>query len=303
MYYEINEETARRAHEMVHMSDYAAGYCTASYRIAVDNAAALVAKQKQRVSPFYFEKLDSLLDSYARRLAQWQNDYNRNQASYPSQFICGAGGFDMRKHNKQMAREDSLWKEYDEIASILTKIKTIGTGAVDLTDPDARELLTQQLRHQEELLKTCKEANAYYRKHKTLSGCPGISESLTAHLQDSSYFPGGSPLQVNGKPFPDYELASVRNKIKRLQARLAELDRLEAAAQSPTDSLEFDGGEIVQNAELNRLQILFDNIPSPEIRQELKSYGFRWSPNNKAWQRQLTQNAMYDAKKILHIED
>ena len=118
MYYEINEETARRAHEMVHMSDYAAGCCTASYRIAVDNAAALVAKQKQRVSPFYFEKLDALLDSYARRLAQWQNDYNRNQASYPSQFICGAGGFDMRKHNKQMAREDALWKEYDELSLI-----------------------------------------------------------------------------------------------------------------------------------------------------------------------------------------
>lgn len=303
MYYEINEEIARRAHEMVHMSDYAAGYCTASYRIAVDNAAALVAKQKQRVSPFYFEKLDALLDSYARRLAAWQNDYNRNQASYPSQFICGAGGFDMRKHNKQMAREDSLWKEYDEIASILTKIITIGTGAVDLTDPDARQLLTQQLRQQEELLKTCKEANAYYRKHKTLSGCPGISESLTAHLQDSSYFPGGSPLQVNRKPFPDYELSSIRGKIKRIQSRLAELDRLEATAQNPVESIFFDGGEIIQNAELNRLQILFDDIPSPELRQKLKSCGFRWSPANKAWQRQLTENAMRDAKKILHIED
>ena len=301
MYYEINEETARRAHEMVHMSDYAAGYCTASYRIAVDNAAALVAKQKQRVSPFYFEKLDSLLDSYARRLAQWQNDYNRNQASYPSQFICGAGGFDMRKHNKQMAREDALWKEYDEIASILTKIQAIGTGAVDLTDPDARQLLTQQLRQQEELLKTCKEANAYYRKHKTLSGCPGISESLTAHLQDSSYFPGGSPLQVNGKPFPDYELASVRNKIKRLQARLEELEKLQSAAKNPADSISFDGGEIIQNAELNRLQIIFDDIPDPALRQSLKSHGFRWSPSNSAWQRQLTANALHDAKKLLGI--
>lgn len=303
MYYEINEETARRAHEMVHMSDYVAGYCTASYRIAVDNAAALVEKQKQRVSPFYFEKLDSLLDSYARRLAQWQNDYNRNQASYPSQFICGAGGFDMRKHNKQMAREDSLWKEYDEITSILTKIKTIGTGPVDLTDPNARELLTHQLQQQEELLKTCKAANAFYRKNKTIAGCPGISDSLAAHLSDSTYFPGGSPLQVNGKPFPDYELASVRSKIKRLQARLEELEKLQSAAKNPAASIPFDGGEIIQNAELNRLQILFDEIPSPELRQELKSYGFRWSPNNKAWQRQLTQNAMHDAKKILRIED
>lgn len=301
MYYDIDEETARRAHEAVHISDYVAGYCTASYRIAVDNAAALVAKQKQRVSPFYFEKLDALLDSYARRLAQWQNDYNRNQAICPSQFICGASGFNMAKHNKQMAREDSLWKEYDEIVSILTKIATIGTGAVDLTDPHARELLTHQLQQQEELLQTCKEANAYYRKHKTITGCPGISPSLSAHLEDTTYFPGGSPLQVNGKPFPDYELASVRSKIKRLQARLAELDKLEAAAQNPADSIFFDGGKIIQNAEQNRLQIMFDGIPSPQLRQSLKSYGFRWSPSNSAWQRQLTENALYDAKKILDI--
>ena len=301
MYYEINEETARRAHEMVHMSDYVPGSCTASYRIAVDNAAALVEKQKQRVSPFYFEKLDSLLDSYARRLGQWQNDYNRNQASYPSVFICGAGGFDMRKHNKQMAREDSLWKEYDEIASILTKIKTIGTGPVDLTDPDAREILTDQLRKEEQLLETCKAANAFYRKNKTIAGCPGISDSLAAHLSDSTYFPGGSPLQVNGKPFPDYELASVRSKIKRLQARLEELDKLQAAAQNPADSISFDGGEIVQNAELNRLQIIFDDIPDLALRQSLKSHGFRWSPSNSAWQRQLTANALHDAKKLLGI--
>lgn len=30
----------------------------------------------------------------------------------------------------------------------------------------------------------------------------------------------------------------------------------------------------------------------------LKSYGFRWSPNAGAWQRQLTDNAIYAAKRI-----
>lgn len=136
-----------------------------------------------------------------------------------------------------------------------------------------------------------------------MDGCPGITAKAAAHLTDSTFYPGGSPLDLNGKPIPDYELASIRGKIKRLQARLAELDKLEAAAKAPTDSLVFDGGEIVQNAELNRLQIIFDDIPSPELRQELKSCGFRWSPSNKAWQRQLTQNAMHDAKKILLLED
>ena len=101
--------------------------------------------KKARVSPFYHDKLDALLDRYARRLAQWMNDYNRNQASYPSQFISGAGGYNMRKHEKQMSREGTLWNEYDEIKAILNKIEAVGSGPVDLADPHAREMLADQL--------------------------------------------------------------------------------------------------------------------------------------------------------------
>lgn len=301
MYYEISESLAARAHAMVHMSDYLPGSCTAAYRRAVDAAVELVEAKKQRVSPFYHDALDGLLNSYARRLAVWQNDYNRNQAAYPSQFISGAGNFNTRKHNKQMAREKSLWAEYREIESILDKIKSVGTGPVDLQDPHAREILQDRLQKLTAALETDKAANAYYRKHKTLEGCPGISSSSAAELARPDKFPGGSFLDVCGKPFPDYELASLRDKIKRTAARLEELDKREAAKGAPAENLEFDGGEIIQNAALNRLQIIFDEIPSPDLRQRLKSGGFHWSPANKAWQRQLTSNALHDAKSILHI--
>lgn len=95
-YYKINEDTARNAHYCVHMSDYKPGSATNGYRAAVDEAAALVEARKSKVSPYYHDKLDALLDRYARRLAQWTNDYNRNQASYPSQFISGAGNYNMK---------------------------------------------------------------------------------------------------------------------------------------------------------------------------------------------------------------
>ena len=103
------------------------------------------------------------------------------------------------------------------------------------------------------------------------------------------------------KPDPDYELTSLRSKLKRLQARLDELNKLQDAAQQPADSIKFDGGEIVRNAELNRLQIIFDCIPDDEIRASLKSNGFHWSPRNQAWQRQLTQNAESAARRVLGL--
>lgn len=296
-YYEISEETARNAHYCVHMSDYKPGSATASYRNSVNSAAKMVEQQKARVSAFYHDKLDALLNSYARRLAQWTNDYNRNQASYPSQFIAGAGNYNMKKHNRQMAREDSLWEEYRQIEAILDKIRSVGTGPVDLADPHAREMLTERLNSQRQMLKDAKAANAYYRKHKTLAGCPGFTSEQAANLTDPNSF----DIRVHGSPFPAYELASIRGKIERTEQRLAELDRREQQGAEPQTGTAFDGGQIVRNIDLNRLQILFDAIPDADTRAALKQNGFRWSPKNQAWQRQLTDNAERAARQVLRL--
>ncbi len=300
-YGSIDEETARNAHYCVHMSDYKPGSATASYRNSVNSAAQLVEQQKDRVSTFYYDKLDALLNSYARRLAQWTNDYNRNQSSYPSQFIAGAGNFNMRKHNRQMSREDSLWEEYRQIEAILDKIRSVGTGPVDLADPHAREMLTERLNSQRQMLEDAKTANAYYRKHKTLEGCPGLSEKNRAWLTRPGVFASGdgSPISQYGSPFPAYELASIRGKIERTEQRLAELERREQQAEEPQTGTAFDGGQIVRNIDLNRLQILFDAIPDADTRAALKQNGFRWSPKNQAWQRQLTDNAERAARQVL----
>lgn len=296
-YGSIDEETARNAHYCVHMGDYKPGSATASYRNSVNKAAQLVEQQKARVSAFYHDKLDALLNSYARRLAQWTNDYNRNQASYPSQFIAGAGNFNIRKHNRQMSREDSLWEEYRQIEAILDKIRSIGTGPVDLADPHAREMLTERLNSQRQMLEDAKTANAYYRKHKTLEGCPGFTPEQAANLTGPDSF----DIRVHGSPFPAYELASIRGKIERTEQRLAEIERREQQAAEPQTGTTFDGGQIVRNIDLNRLQILFDAIPDADTRAALKQNGFRWSPKNQAWQRQLTDNAERAARQVLRL--
>lgn len=301
-YYEINEETARNAHYCVHMSDYKPGSATAEYRRAVDKAAALAEAKKARVSPFYHDKLDALLDRYALRLAQWMNDYNRNQASYPSQFISGAGGYNMRKHEKQMSREGTLWNEYDEIKAILDKIKAVGTGPVDLSDPHAWELLTDQLQKLQKQLDNDKSLNAYYRKHKTFDGFPGLTAEAAAKANaDFADTKARCPWVTS--PVPDYELTSLRGKIKRVHARLDELDKRAQQAQQPADNTKFPGGEIVRNTEADRLQIIFDEKPDDEQREALKQNGFRWSPRYGAWQRQLTQNAEIAARRALGLTE
>ena len=291
-YYNIDENTARLAHEMMSMRDYKEGSVTAEYRAAVDQAAALVEQKKQKVSPFYHDKLDGLLDTYARRLAQWKNDYTRNGASCPSILVSGGSNFPVKKKNRQNAREDSLWKEYEEIQGILRKIKSIGTGPVDLADPHAQELLEDQLQQLKDRLETGKAMNAHYRKHKTMKGFPGMSDETAEH-NDAAIASAPAFAQ---RPMPDFEIASLRGKIKRVQARLDELEKLKAG--DAPEGWKFDGGEVVINTELNRLQIFLDDRPDDEMKQQLKSRGFRWAPSQGAWQRQLTDNAIYAAKAV-----
>ena len=104
-------------------------------------------------------------------------------------------------------------------------------------------------------------------------------------------------------PIPDYELTSLRGKIKRVQARLDELDKRTEQAEQPAESAKFSGGEIVRNLEADRLQILFDEKPDEETRAALKQNGFRWSPRYSAWQRQLTQNAEIAARRALGLTE
>lgn len=105
------------------------------------------------------------------------------------------------------------------------------------------------------------------------------------------------------KPCPDYELTSLRGKIKRTQARLDELDKRTEQAQQPADNTKFPGGEIVRNTEADRLQIIFDEKPDDEQRDALKQNGFRWSPRYGAWQRQLTRNAEIAARRALGLTE
>lgn len=56
--------------------------------------------------------------------------------------------------------------------------------------------------------------------------------------------------------------------------------------------------KIINNKELERVQLFFDNIPPEEQRAELKAHGWHWSPKNKAWQRKNTESALTNANKF-----
>jgi len=136
---------------------------------------------------------------------------------------------------------------------------------------------------------TMEAINTYYRKHGTLDGCPDLSEDFINKLKVSME----QDWRKNPKPYERYMLSNNTAEIRRLKKRVEDLER-----RQEHSGWEFDGGKVVINKAVNRLQIIFDAKPDVDVRTELKRNGFKWSPLQNAWQRQYTDNAMYAIKRI-----
>ena len=293
-YYTINEAAAKRAKDANSFSDYKQGSATAEYRHYVDEAIQLAERQKKRVDPMYHEKIDSLLDTYARKLAANMNKGYEIDARVPSILIAGGSNFPTRKKEKQNAARDSNYREWQDIQGLLDKIRSTGMGGISADDPQAVQKLEKKLESLEKSQETMKAVNAYYRKHKTLDGCPYLSseqlEKLKADMTSSWH--------LGDKPFATWALSNNSAEIRRVK------DRIKSLSQQKEIGFvgwEFDGGKVEANTEANRLQIFFEDKPDEATREALKNNGFRWSPKAGAWQRQLTSNAYYAADYVKAI--
>ena len=293
-YYPINEAAARRAKEMNSYSDYKPGSATAEYRSYVEEAVQLAERQKARVDPMYHEKIDSLLDTYARKLAANMNKGFEIDARVPSILIAGGSNFPVRKKEKQNAARDTNYREWQDIQGLLDKIRSTGMGGISADDPQAVQKLEKKLAGLEKAQETMKAVNAYYRKHKTLDGCPHLSaESIEKMKADMA-----SQWHIEDKPYPTWALSNNSAEIRRVKDRIKSLSQQREIGYV---GWEFEGGKVEANAEASRLQILFEEKPDAATREELKSNGFRWSPKAEAWQRQLTDNAYRSADYIKAI--
>lgn len=261
------------------------------YRAMVDKAAAVAEHQKARVDPMYHEKIDHLLDTYARKLAENMNQGFAIDARVPSVMIAGPANFPVRQKEKQNRARDGNMEEWRHIQGLLDKIRSTGMGGISADDPAAVEKLQKKLDSLERSQLIMKEVNAYYRKHGTLDGCALLSPDQIERLKSDM----AASWRSSPKPFESYQLTNNNAEIRRVKARIEELSK---RAEQTFSGWEFDGGHVEMNREDNRLQVFFDGKPDADTRAELKSSGFRWAPSVGAWQRQLTDNAIRAADRL-----
>lgn len=266
-------------------------------------------------------------DEYTELVADVYNDQLRRSADNPSWAVTGRSGRDMNRMQRDTERQmrayeegkgkmerfkENTQKELDRMTPDDVQISRWRQGrwrngeTISSDDPLASKKLQAKLEYQQESQQRMKDANAYYRKNGTMQGFTGFNERTNAAIDANM-----ADMKARGyasaarKPFASYELTNNNAQIKATQQRIAQQQKLDAARSSSSNSggsaggFSFKGGSVVQNTGINRLQIKFDSIPDANTRAKLKSEGWRWSPREQAWQRQLTDNAERSAKRIL----
>lgn len=295
--YVIDEELARRAQESWSWSDYKKGSTTEYYNSKVAEIEKLAEDQKKKTDPMYHDHIDGLVEKYKRKLAENINARNANTARVPSVMIAGPANFPVRKKEKQNARENALWEEFNKIENIANQIKSAGTAGISADSDNAINKIAKKISEIEQSTAQMKAINAYYKKNKTLDGIEKDSNINSDLLEAAKWSVGKYPGEA---PFSSYNFSGNSAEIRRLRDRLVSLNK--SATEGTSGDYTFNGGTVKNNTELNRLQIFFDERPDSEMVAKLKKNGFHWSPSNKAWQRQTTDNAKRAIENYLGLD-
>lgn len=205
-----------------------------------------------------------------------------------------------RHHRADIARIDNGMRkgiEAEKYAKHLeARAEGLGTHGISSDDPEAVVKLKEQLVKLEAVQARMKAANSIiHKKPKNESTPEKLAELANIGIDAVRAAMLFKPDFCGRIGFADFELTNNGANMRRIKLRIEQLTK---AATREHQEIEYEGFKLVQNTEANRVQIIFPGKPSAEIRQVCKSNGFRWSPSEGAWQRQLNNAGVYAAKCV-----
>jgi len=235
---------------------------------------------------------DESISDYKARYERFFSSYLHAKSGTFSAMITGPAKFNNRRHekaNRSEQRHYEIFREWRERAkkAIVRKAKPAATYTSELERYRA-ELAGMQRNH--ELMK---EGN------KRIKAANKSGEDLTAYLTDTFAI---EPHMIQWTMRRGFGLQNNLANMKRIEGMIKLLEQKEAMKEkSPVTKYLFDGGEILVNYEVDRIQIFFATRPTSEELTAWKSKGlntYNWSPSAKAWQRKITPNALYHVKTM-----
>lgn len=219
---------------------------------------------------------------------RWES-YLYSRSNVMSAMITGPARFPTARNQKwgQWAtnKEDELYSFINRVDRFIARATRVKTLTSKLSDAKT------ELQLMESWHLVMKESNKLLK-----SSLEVALEFLTQQTQNKSIlygFANNGGHNWWGLGFASFELTNSNARIKSKKELIQKLESREML-----QDVVINGISITVHPDDDRLRINFDGKPSSNVIDKLKSNGFRWSPTNNAWQRQLTGAAMIAAKNI-----
>lgn len=212
------------------------------------------------------------------------------------------------KHRAAIKRSDMNMRKgceaLDKAEHYARAAAGVGSGGISSDDPDAVIKLQGELASLQANQRQMKAINEAWRKAGSpaaddLAGWQKIADApdVMMNVNDLARVRELLARKLVVRPFPAYSLSNNSANIRRVEQRIEALKR---NAGRETREEEYQGVvKLVENAEANRVQLIFPGKPSAEVRAKLKRSGFRWAPSEGAWQRQLNNAGIWNARELV----
>ncbi len=207
------------------------------------------------------------------------------------------GSSEVDSQSEEQAEEDEPMEDFEPITPEVVEPTPTITGNTEIDGYKSKLLGLQQ--RQDRMKAVNKIVN-----NKKLTSEQKKSALGDAGYASEQYMVDAKPKWSDGKlGYEGYQLTNNNANISSTKKRITQLEAQDLAAAKANSgdsqtSYDFDGGTIELDYSADRLKVDFDTKPDSDMISKMKWNGFKWSPSNSVWQRQLTDNAISTANYL-----
>jgi hypothetical protein len=237
--------------------------------------------------------LEAFRDGYVKRIESQLSSESRFYSSH----ISGPSNYPARRMEKRRdvadrkAQELYAWR-VERVRRMLRIVAGVGRTRTTRLEEIRAKLNACETR--QTMMTT---VNAILRKHR-FEDTPALRTALEPHgLRGLIVTKLLEPDACKRRGFADFEIRNNGASVRRWRAEVEQEERRLARADAqPSSERVVKGVRLEEHAEDNRLRLHFPGKPDADTIARLKRSGWRWSPSNGAWQRQLTNAARWNAE-------
>jgi len=226
-----------------------------------------------------------------------------------SWFVVGPARFPVAQNEKRQRSAESAFRLISEhVAAARKSVERTAFphgapgGPIRADNPDAPDLIRAEIERHRASHAAMKTANAAIRSVKG-----GDVEAMVQAVVDATGWREATarrcvvpPQSWMGRGFAAYALSGELAEIKRLEIRLANIERNRERGNVEREHNTTAGRlRVVENGDAARIQLFFEGKPEASTRDLLKREGFRWAPSEGAWQRHLNNGGRYAVSRVV----